>query len=287
MIDDRAMGPPELCRVVVTAFGAAIAGCTPGEAEWPGVESAPAETAAAVPTAERSLRRERTNTDDATKECNLALALNGAGGYLAAPVPTADPFAVEATLSAWVYFDELPSTAGRMFHIVGKSGFARDLDLLAEPDNRFHFYVAIGRPNTVMSTSAVALRAWHQVVATYRAGDRIALYVDGVLEAQRPIPGVARVGNEGPITIGESLTFNGRYFHGFIDEVGLWSRVLSVHEIADGAPLGDCTDPTLVAGYAFDGGARDCSSHALHGQLFGGATLVPLGRQSDCARLGR
>src|SRR2546423_6546835 len=76
-----------------------------------------------------------------------SLGLDGATGYAQSPFPEADPFTAEATLAASAYFDELPSQARRIFSIVGQSGVGRDLDLQAEPDDRFHFYVGPGAPN--------------------------------------------------------------------------------------------------------------------------------------------
>jgi hypothetical protein len=220
--------------------------------------------------------------DETARGCDRALALNGVDAYVSAPVATLDPFVKEATLSAWVSFSELPSAAGRIFHIVGKSGFARDLDLQAEKDDHFHFYVATGAPNAVVSRVAVASSTGYRVVATYSAGERIALYVNGALEAERAIPGVIRQPNHGPITVGENVTFNGRYFHGFVDDVALWSRAWAPAEVAGAGHFADCSDPTLVAAYGFDGNARDCSAHHFDGQLGGGAAYAPLGGPADC-----
>src|SRR5262249_31667221 len=53
--------------------------------------------------------------------------LNGIDQYVEFPNdPNQDP-TQEATLDAWVYFNELPSTAGHPMVVVGKSGFAKDL----------------------------------------------------------------------------------------------------------------------------------------------------------------
>jgi hypothetical protein len=217
-----------------------------------------------------------TQAADLLRSHSAALALDGVDAFMSAPIARPDPFVREATLQVWVQFRELPSAAGRIFHIVGKSGFGRDLDLQAETDNRFHFYVATGAPDTVASRTTVTVGAWYRVVATYSASDRIALYVDDVREAERPIPGVVRKANTGPISVGENAVFNGRHFQGLIDDVALWARVLSDTEIVDAGQV-DCRDPTLVAAYGFDGDTRDCSANHLDGQLGGGATYAPVG----------
>ena len=95
----------------------------------------------------------------------------------------------------------MPSTARHIFHIVGKSGFGRDLDLQAEPDDRFHFYVATGAPNVAISLTDVETSKWYHLFATYRQDNAIALYVNGKLENTVPIPGVRRLPDIGPITV--------------------------------------------------------------------------------------
>jgi hypothetical protein len=201
---------------------------------------------------------------------NQALRLDGVGASMTAPCPEPDPFIAEATVSAWVRVDVLPSKAGRIFHIAGKSGFARDLDLQVEPDDHFHFYVATGAPHTAVSTTKVVPGTWYRVDATYHAKEAIVLYVNRVPEATVPIPGVAREPNTGPITVGENATFHGRFFQGSIDDVALRSRALSAAEVAtQRMPKGPEAD--LVAAYSFDGDAKDSSGSGHDGQLLGAA----------------
>jgi hypothetical protein len=229
------------------------------------------------PPAQSPASQARPMEESAEAPCDMALALNGIDGIMVAPIAPPDPFVFGATLAASVYFAERPSAARRIFHIVGKPGVARDLDIQVQADDRFYFYVAAG--THVSSKTVVAPNIWYRVVATYQAGDRIALYIDGELDAERMIPGVIRTGNMGPIAVGESSTFEGRFFHGFIDDVGLWNRALSAAEIAQGATLGSCRDTTLVAAYPFEGGVRDCSSHSHDGKLWGRARVVPLAQE--------
>jgi hypothetical protein len=206
-----------------------------------------------------------------------ALALDGASAYMVAPFAAPDPFTAEATLAAWVYLDEQPSEARHVFHICGKSGYGRDLDLQIEPDNRFHFYVAHGAPDVVVSKSIVEPRRWYRVAATYRGNDAIALYLDGTLEATRAIPRVTRQANQGPLTVGENVAFPGRKFRGLIDEVSFWNKALPQDEIVAlrRAPAGPV--PGLVASYPFDGDTRDRSENHLDGQMQGSARLTSPG----------
>jgi hypothetical protein len=201
---------------------------------------------------------------------NMALRFDGATASMIAPMPEPDPFTAEATVSAWVRLDVLPSKAGHIFHIAGKSGFGKDLDLQVEPDDHFHFYVATGAPHTAVSKTAVQVATWYRVDATYRANEAIVLYVNHAPEAQVAIPGVTRQPNTGPITVGENATFTGRFFQGLIDDVAFWTRARSAAEIAAArAPQGP--EPGLFAAYPFDGDAKDHSGSGHDGNLVGAA----------------
>jgi hypothetical protein len=213
-----------------------------------------------------------------------ALALDGSSGYLSAPVTVPDPFTREATIAAWVNLDELPSAAGHIFHVAGKSGFGRDLDLQVETDNRVHFYVARGAPDTIRSTTVLEPGRWYRVAAIYRADGDIALWVNGVREARRAIAGVERLPNVGPLSVGESFAFPGRKLHGRVDEVSFWSRALPDAEVAALVRAPAREAPGLEAAYRLDGSARDSSSRGRHGQLVGGARYVRPGAPRAQAR---
>jgi hypothetical protein len=221
-----------------------------------------------------SLERQSQAADGRAEAKGAALSLDGSSGYMFAQMVGLDPFTTEATLSAWVFLDELPSQTGRIFHICGKSGFARDLDLHVEPDDRFHFYVARGAPNTVESETVVQPGRWYRVAATYRADDEIAIYVDGAREASHGIPGIQRMPNVGPLSVGENIAFPGRKFRGQIDEVSFWSRALSSKEIAALWRAPSRRQPGLRAAFPFDGDAKDHSSNGFDGQLVGGVRYV-------------
>jgi hypothetical protein len=207
---------------------------------------------------------------------DVALRLNGVDAFMSAAYPEPDPFTQEATLSAWVRLDVLPSSSHHIFHVVGKSGFARDLDLHVEPDDLFHFYVATGAPHVAVSKTKVEVGKWYRLDATYKAKDAIVLYVNRVAESTVAIPGVTRNANDGPITVGENHAFPSRYFQGSIDNVALWSRAMSPAEItAARFPQGH--EPGLVAAYALRGDANGIAGMGHNGELKGGARFEPPG----------
>ncbi len=138
-----------------------------------------------------------------------------------------DPTAA-ATIEAWVKFDILPSTAGRIFHIAGRSGFTTDLDLLANTNNRFSFYIGAGK--YAESTTVIQVGMWYHVVGTYAANDHVSIYVNGMLEQNTPIS-VTRGTNPNDFTIGGSAYWGDRRFQGTIDEVSVWNRSLAAGEV--------------------------------------------------------
>jgi hypothetical protein len=208
-----------------------------------------------------------------------SLQLDGSSGFSKARFAEPDPFVAEATLSAWAYFDELPSHAKRIFSIVGKSGSGRDLDLQAETDDRFHFYVGTGGPNTVVSTTKVQTGVWYRIDATYRAANTVDIYVNGAHEASTAI-GAKREPNTGAIVVGANEVFANRFFHGRLDEVALFDRALTAAEISAKAHPLSGAEPGLVAAYRFEDTAADLKGKH-DGQLEGGAKLGPPGAPVD------
>jgi hypothetical protein len=90
---------------------------------------------------------------------------------------------------------------------------------------------------------------WVHVAATYD-GQQIKLYVDGALEGSLSAPGLVIGVNDVPLSIGGQ--FGGvRLFDGAVDEVHLYDRALSAHEVValamgNGAPAVDAGSDTTV-----------------------------------------
>ncbi|PYS58734.1 MAG: hypothetical protein DMF74_22955, partial [Acidobacteria bacterium] len=203
--------------------------------------------------------------------------------------PAQDPTA-EVTIDAWVFFNQTPDAAGHIMSIVAKSDFGRDLDLQAEQDNRFHFYVAFGGLN-VASTTVIQSGRWYHVAATYKANTELKMYVNGVLENTRAIT-VAREANGKPLGIGESPFFRLRFFKGLIDEAHMFNRALSAAEVqsifaADSAglckpaPAANCVTPPagLVGWWPGDGRTVDIENGNA-GTLFGLNLMMGAGQTS-------
>ncbi|MEC8395307.1 MAG: LamG domain-containing protein, partial [SAR324 cluster bacterium] len=87
-----------------------------------------------------------------------------------------------------------------------------------------------GLPNTD-SSSGISINdgAWHHFVTTFD-GNQKKIYVDNILESTVNAPGSIS-SNTFDIFIGENSQARGRYFHGSIDDVRIYKKVLSVEEI--------------------------------------------------------
>lgn len=181
-----------------------------------------------------------------------AAQFNGTSAYVTIP-PSVQ---TDLTVSMWVKTTDLGSTSSQWRYGKGLvdgyvAGTAADWGT-SVLNGRFAFGVG-NSDTTLTSSSAVNNGQWRHVAATrHSATGAMAVYVDGLL-------GGGRAGPVGPRTASANLrigsiatgTTSG-YLNGTIDDVRLYSRVLSAREIA--ALLGPPAAPANVA--AVPGDAR-------------------------------
>jgi hypothetical protein len=152
-----------------------------------------------------------------------------AAGWVEVPYNPGLEVSSEATLMAWVCLDQLPSQRGQFMYIAGRSQSGNDFDLQVELDDCARFYV-LGGVNT-STTTPLRTATWYHLTATYRAQDRIEIYLNAVKEGSLAITG-AIAANSNPFTIGTSPLWR-RPWCGRIDQVRWFNRVLSDVEIAE------------------------------------------------------
>ena len=132
---------------------------------------------------------------------------------------------------AWVNMAELPSQAGHFFYLAGESESGNDLDVQFETDNVLKFYTAAGGHLSYTPPPDSLIGQWHQIVATLDTSTHTrVLYWEG--NAVATDKGGGEAGKKNVFTIGESVVFTGRFFHGGIDDVALWNRALKPTEVA-------------------------------------------------------
>jgi len=119
---------------------------------------------------------------------------------------------------------------------------------------------------------------WHHLAASFVRSDRLlTLYLDGARVEQAKVK-LSTKGNTLPLEIGRNGPLSGKYFHGKLDDVRIWSVVRSGGVIASGhrqqlapAPAG------LVANWQFEEGtgpvAMDMTSRHHDASLSSGASF--------------
>jgi hypothetical protein len=136
-----------------------------------------------------------------------------------------------ATLMAWINLVDLPSQTGHFYYIAGESENGNDLDLQIETDNIVKFFTASGGHVEYKVDPNSLIGQWHQVVATMdKATQKRVIYWDGKPVANDKGGGIS--GKVNVFTIGASSVFSGRFFHGSVDDAGIWNRALSASEVA-------------------------------------------------------
>ena len=96
---------------------------------------------------------------------------------------------------------------------------------------------------------------WHFVAGVADRDGDMHVYLDGVLEDTNSLALVDDINTNIAVAIGRSMDYNGQYFDGMIDEVGIYNRVLDVNEVGQIYHCGVFDDVNLVGYWAFEGGA--------------------------------
>jgi hypothetical protein len=164
-------------------------------------------------------------------QVGAAFQFDGTGGMVQIPSSPSLQLVQESTLMAWVQLDQLPSQTGQFMYMAGRSQAGNDFDLEVESDNRVRYYPCGGAGAGGYPGSATVLQTgiWYHIAATYKANQRMQLFVNGAKEVNVNLT-CALAANPGPFTIGLSPVW-GRPFHGRIDQVRLYSRELSDSDV--------------------------------------------------------
>ena len=135
--------------------------------------------------------------------------------------------------------------------------------------NRLSFFT--GNPDTSLNgVTPINTGNWIHVAATRNASTgQMKIYVNGVLDGTG-VTGTAPLTANPRINIGGN-TLDGRYFQGAIDDVRIYSRVLTDVEVAallpPLPPPPPPPAPTPVAWYKFETNALDSTTNLYHGTL--------------------
>ena len=173
-----------------------------------------------------------------------ALSFNGTNAWVTVADAASLDLTNAMTLEAWVR----PATlSGWRTALIKERGTGLSYALYAHDGARPNVYIRLGGGDrTVAGTSAIAANTWTHLATTFD-GATLRLYVNGAQVASRPFSGSITASAD-PLRIGGNAPW-GEYFSGLIDEVRVYSRVLTAAEIqADmNTPVGtaDVTPPAV------------------------------------------
>jgi len=202
-------------------------------------------------------------------------------------VTMGNPTALDITgaLSTSLWMGRLGPNASAYAPLLGKnlSGGSTEDGYYVNSKSDSHIVFGItpteGDPIEVTSVAPVLSGSWHHVSTVYDPGNRMAIYIDGVLDTELTtgVPtAIRRVAT--PFTVGNlSGTASSAYaFNGYLDEVRVFNGVLGLSQIQSlatppGGTPGDPTASALVAHWKLDDGsgttAVDSTTPASDGTL--------------------
>ncbi len=183
------------------------------------------------------------------------------------------------SLAAWIYVEA--DDGQQAYNIINKeentgNRYGMDVNF---PEEALRCYNDVASTSVIIQSAnnSISFGRWHHVVCRYdTTNEEISIYIDGV-QAATPVAtgGLATQKNTEDLNIGYRHNIGGPwkedYFNGMIDDVRIYSRVLTTDEITTlynmGAPVGAntalpqgcpnigdvCDDGTVYAGTSPDG----------------------------------
>jgi hypothetical protein len=161
-----------------------------------------------------------------------AIELDGVSNWIECADSTDLGFRDSFSVSVWIK-PRAASISGDTLMAKGNAWELRRLEGTGELE------FAVNGPQTAESTRAntsrvvckrpLANEQWHHVAAIYD-GKRIALYIDGREEDSLKASGPTALNNL-PLTVGDNAARRGQRWNGWLDDVRLYDRSLSIEEI--------------------------------------------------------
>jgi len=165
-----------------------------------------------------------------------AFSLNGTNAYVSAPsTPANDPTGAGtgATMEAWIYLNQQPSTAGRNFFIMSKSGTGAtdDFAIFVGTDNGFK---TLWGGSVSGAGNSLQTGQWYHVAVVYSPTEQLLRYYFNGVFAATQSAGNPRTPSGEPLTIGrDTPTVSNTLFNGLIDEPAIYNRALTEAEVRD------------------------------------------------------
>ena len=165
-----------------------------------------------------------------------AFDFDGETGFIEVPSSPSLKLADEFTVGCWINYNRLTGSNGDAIAVKGRD-YEGPLDWTMSVSSVKKLRVHVNTPtgwHYFDCETTLNPGVWYYVTMSY---DGLSLrgYVNGVLDGEKPVSGLARTSNE-PLRIGAYAPVNGTtskcFFDGRIDELSLYDRALSADEIA-------------------------------------------------------
>lgn len=159
-----------------------------------------------------------------------SMYFNGSSDYIEIPNSSNLNISNQITLEVWAKWNIEPTSGNDWAQILNKNGESQ-YQIQHNFDNtgfEFAINTTSGRTWVIGNTNPVQNK-WHHIVATYD-GSMMQLYVDGSLDNTQTHSGDI-VSSSSSLLLGKHKDYN-RHFNGNIDELAIYSRVLSASEIS-------------------------------------------------------
>ena len=162
---------------------------------------------------------------------NNAVALAGNDEYVSLPANIARDYGA-FSISVWVHLNAAESWARILDFGTGTTRYMFLTPRAPGNQTRFAISTAGAGNEQRLNSAALSTGSWHHVVVTL-TGDTGALYVDGIQVAQNGSMTLspADLGNTSANWLGRSQFSADPYLNGRIDNLRLYSRVLSAEEV--------------------------------------------------------
>jgi hypothetical protein len=141
------------------------------------------------------------------------------------------------TIAGWLYLTD--KTVSRIYISKGNTNIA-DLEIRMDYDfgsDRFRFYLSDGtsiKSCAAASLGSPSINTWYFFCAQYNFTSRVlsCSFNNGPVDTGGTPLVADPINLGGPFAIGRRAAASSLYWHGMIDEVGIWNRLLSASEIS-------------------------------------------------------
>lgn len=209
-------------------------------------------------------------TEDRLGNSGAAMFFDGSGDYITVPSHSDLDLNNVRTVSLWLRKDGRSPSGNGAYAVIGKyqnDTWTEDGWAIVAPTDASDttaLRARVKKPNQTAAadaSSTISNFEWHHAAWVYRPDhSEIQLYVDGILTDVEAVPSTPSSGNPRQILMGASpfntgVLSSSSWFHGAIDDIRIYDRVLSQSEITDLASVDNDSD---------DDGVLDISDNCVN-----------------------